>query len=304
MIHYEDMIMSLQQNTWRWILLGAFLGLFGIGAWAATPHLAWIPDRLAPDSFVPGTNTSYLVTLQNLGPKPLSEAPHLTVEVRGDIAPYVTVQDPKFPGAIRSGGMIGITLRIAVPTDVPLSVKRGELVLLKRLPNGTVKEEFLPPLPVELTFSAIPMPGDPGEAGKQDLLGIDSNGNGVRDDIERYIVFAYPDSAKRREALMQNARTLSDYLRDHEDKTKTRENGKTGDRAIDCLAHVFNDDLEASNKAGEELDAKFLNTKERSRAYRKADVQMGGYVSDTGLAVNRLNRQKAACLFDADALPN
>ncbi|QQR78713.1 MAG: hypothetical protein IPJ68_00280 [Candidatus Moraniibacteriota bacterium] len=298
------MIMSLRQNTWRLLLLGAFLGLFGIGAWAATPHLAWIPDRLAPDSFVPGTNTSYLVTLQNLGPKPLSEAPHLTVLVRGDIAPYVTVQDPKFPGAIRSGGTIGITLRVMVPADVPLSVKRGELVLLKRLPDGTVKEEFSPSLPVEFTFSTIPMPGDPGEAGKRDLLGIDVNGNGVRDDIERYIVFAYPDSTKKREALMQNARTLNDYLRDHEDKTKTRENGKTGDRAIDCLAHVFNDDLEASNKAGEELDAKFLNTKERSRAYRKADVQMSGCVSDTGLAVHRLNRQKAACLFNADALPN
>ncbi|AVR97644.1 hypothetical protein [Pseudoduganella armeniaca] len=34
---------------------------------------------------------------------------------------------------------------------------------------------------------AIEMPPDPGEAGRATLAGIDSNGNGVRDDLERHI---------------------------------------------------------------------------------------------------------------------
>lgn len=296
--------MSVQGKQWRLLLLGAALALFGAGAWAATLHLAWSPERLAPESLMPGTSVSYTVALRNLGPKPLSEAPHLTVEVRGDIAPYVAVNDPGFKGAIQAGETVGVTLRVTVPLGTPLSVKRGELVLVKVLSNGKQKEEFSPSLPVELTFSTLPLPGDPGEAGRRDLLGIDANNNGVRDDIERYIAFTYPDSAKKREALMQSARSLNAYLRDNGDKAKTRENGKADDRASDCLIHVFDNVLDPAFKADDELVALFLNTKERSRAYRKADIQMGGYVSDNGPASETEMRRKAACSFNPDALPN
>jgi hypothetical protein len=173
------------------------------------------------------------------------------------------------------------------------------------LPNGKIKEVLLGTLPIEFTFSLIPLPPDPGEAGKTDLLGIDSDQNGVRDDIDRYIVFSFPDSEKKREGLKQSARYLNNYLRDREDKGKTRENGGIlGDKATDCLIYVFNDDLDASDKAEEEIIAQFLNTPERSRAHKKADRQMGGYASDTGLASEWSERKKTACFFDADSLPN
>lgn len=291
-------------RKWKLLLLGPVLALAGAGAWAATAHIAWVPDRLAPDSLAPSTSTSYTVALKNIGPKPLSEGPHLAVEIRGEIASYVTLNDLQVKSAVKADETIGVTLRVTVPPNTPLSVKRGELVLVKMLPNGKQKEEFSPSLPVELTFSSIPLPGDPGEEGKKDLLGIDRNQNGVRDDIERYIVLTYPDSAKKRMALEQSARGLHAYLRDHQDKAMTRENGKANDKANDCLVHVFNDNLEATFKADDELTALFLNTKARSRAYRKADVHMGGYVSDYGLSSNRLARQKAACMFNVDALPN
>ncbi len=297
--------MFTKQHRWRLLLLGAVLSLVTVVTWAATPHIAWVPARLAPESLAPGATTSHTVALRNVGPKPLSETPHLIVEARGEITPYITVNDPGFRNAIQAGETVGVTVRVTAPPDAPLSVKRGELVLLRRLSDGITKEEFMPHFPVELTFSTIPLPGDPGEAGKQDLLGIDTNNNGVRDDIERFIVFGYPESAKKREALMQNARMLHAFVRDHQDKAKTRSNGgKVMEAAIDCLNHVFNDDLDASDKAGAELIASFLNTKERSRAYRKANAHMGGYVSDSGPASQRLNRQKVACTFNPDSLPN
>ena len=42
------------------------------------------------------------------------------------------------------------------------------------------------------------LPTDPGKAGKETLLGIDTDGDGVRDDIQRYIYFTYPDDKKLR----------------------------------------------------------------------------------------------------------
>src|SRR5216683_231714 len=40
---------------------------------------------------------------------------------------------------------------------------------------------------------SITLPPDPGAAGKATLQGIDSDGDGVRDDIQRYIALTYPN---------------------------------------------------------------------------------------------------------------
>jgi len=46
--------------------------------------------------------------------------------------------------------------------------------------------------------SGLALPPDPGKAGKETLLGIDADKDGVRDDIQRYIYFTYPDDKKLR----------------------------------------------------------------------------------------------------------
>jgi hypothetical protein len=149
------------------------------------------------------------------------------------------------------------------------------------------------------------LPPDPGEAGKTDLLGMDVDQNGVRDDIDRYIVFSFPDSEKKREGLKQSARYLNAYLRDREDKGKTRENGAANEKAMACLIHVFNGDLDARDKADEEMTAQFLNTPARSLAYRKADGQMGGSSSSYVYSYSEREMfQMAACTFDVDSLSN
>jgi hypothetical protein len=47
------------------------------------------------------------------------------------------------------------------------------------------------------------LPPDPGPAGDATLEGVDVNGNGIRDDIERWIYLTYPHSEKLRRALIQ-----------------------------------------------------------------------------------------------------
>jgi hypothetical protein len=159
-------------------------------------------------------------------------------------------------------------------------------------------------LPVELTFSAFVLPPDPGEVGKETLAGIDTDGNMVRDDIDRYIVFTYPDSAKVREALKQEARSMTPFLLDADDKQKSREHSLTSDQAWYCLSHVFNDDLDRADVAESVMRVQLLNTRERSRAYNKADAQLGGMSSDNGPSSQRLARNRAACAFNPDVLPN
>ena len=50
------------------------------------------------------------------------------------------------------------------------------------------------------------LPSDPGEEGNKTVEGIDSNQNGIRDDVEVAIFKEYPSSAKTRAALLQYAR--------------------------------------------------------------------------------------------------
>lgn len=52
----------------------------------------------------------------------------------------------------------------------------------------------------------VNLPPDPGIAGKQTLAGIDSNNNGVRDDLERAIYFKYPKDKQKRQLLYQAAK--------------------------------------------------------------------------------------------------
>jgi hypothetical protein len=47
----------------------------------------------------------------------------------------------------------------------------------------------------------VNLPPDPGAEGKKTLLGIDTDGDGVRDDIQRYIYLTYPDDKKLRLGL-------------------------------------------------------------------------------------------------------
>lgn len=52
-----------------------------------------------------------------------------------------------------------------------------------------------------VTDIPITLPPDPGEAGKATLAGIDSDNDGVRDDLQREIVFLYPNNDEVRRVL-------------------------------------------------------------------------------------------------------
>lgn len=70
-------------------------------------------------------------------------------------------------------------------------------------------------LPAKISVQSVPMildpthlPPDPGAERDKTVAGVDSNGNGIRDDVERWIAQEYPSSARMRAATSQRALTL------------------------------------------------------------------------------------------------
>ena len=143
------------------------------------------------------------------------------------------------------------------------------------------------------------LPPDPGEAGKATLAGVDADGDGMRDDIERYIALTYPDSAKTRAALTQIALAIQAALLDANDKGASVDHAIERLNAIRCLRYVRGSS--EANSIFNTFRAQLLNTKERSIAYISADDQLGGQVFPGRPPADQL---KSTCTFDPDVMKN
>ncbi len=140
------------------------------------------------------------------------------------------------------------------------------------------------------------LPPDPGDAGKETLLGIDSDSDGVRDDIQRYIYFTYPDEKKVRLSLTQIARNYQILLPDSSDPEISHENVKTLIRSRACLSYIKDDNIREAIKIRKMMKAEILDTQERSLKYLEFNNSLAGKTS----TLPKFEEHKDCCLFDAD----
>ncbi len=140
------------------------------------------------------------------------------------------------------------------------------------------------------------LPPDPGPAGKKTLEGIDSDNDGVRDDVQCWIALTYPNSEKTRAALSQGTIVMQQILLDAADPIKSYNNALESGNAVDCLNYVRAD----SARVGAEIEAVFLNTYLRSKAWLQADAHLSGHMFK-GLGYKNW---KQGCNFDPDTMPN
>lgn len=123
--------------------------------------------------------------------------------------------------------------------------------------------------------SGFVLPPDPGKAGKETLLGIDTDGDGVRDDIQRYIYLTYPDDKKLRLGLTYYAIEFQGVLKDANDREAAYDHANKMSRHGECLFCL---------KGRESIDicralrAEILNTRERSIAYIKYSDNLCGRI--------------------------
>ena len=126
------------------------------------------------------------------------------------------------------------------------------------------------------------------------LLGIDANHNGIRDDIERKIVFKYKEPVKI-ELMFSYARANQEMLQDLvgsaiESEAKMSKIG-------DCQMYLLNQNIDINDMV-EFTEANIYNTKERVKAYLQFNQALSGGVY--GSSADDWNAK--ACDFDVDKL--
>ncbi|KAB7674182.1 hypothetical protein GBN23_14535 [Plesiomonas shigelloides] len=111
------------------------------------------------------------------------------------------------------------------------------------------------------------LPPDPGMAGMVSLVGVDLDGDGVRDDVQRKIAARYPNAPSKRAALLQltNAITTSmlNYHQELMDKKDISVTGEEISRAAACT--TFQNVTPGFSL--KELEQWIANTPERQLAY-------------------------------------
>jgi len=175
---------------------------------------------------------------------------------------------------------------------VPLDLENTLSVNLRSNPGGFLHVQVF-------GEPSLNLPPDPGPAGDETLEGVDVNANGIRDDIERWIVLNYRDSEKTRQALTQAYYPFQDFM------THARQGNRDAvyndmtsmQRAGECLDYIRPDD---AHILIEELKSRVVNTSDRVYAYRNSSRMLGGG-SFPSAPFSKWNR---SCTFDPDALEN
>jgi len=139
------------------------------------------------------------------------------------------------------------------------------------------------------------LPSDPRAAGKASLAGIDSDHDGVRDDVQRWIAMTYPNLQKTRAALTQSTKTVQEILLNAAAPVKSLSNVKQMIIDTDCLEFVSPDTY---YEKAVELKAIFLNNYVRSKAWLQANTHLSGNIF-TSLSDNNL---KQGCKFNPDTM--
>ena len=272
------------------IIAAVAVGLLALAAILLTPSpapaqpvISWTPSALAGE-VARGNSKTVAVSFTSL-----ETVNNVEVRVVPELQPFVQVNPSAF-SIITAGQPRTLNVTFSASNSSPFGTFDGTIQLRQR--NNLAR-----PLPVTVLVTVVPLPPDPGEAGKATLAGIDSDNDGVRDDVQRYIVVTYPSSAKTHEALFQTAKAQQQLVIESTNREASINNSYLSAAALDCLRYVRPNDRTAVFNA---LRAVVLNTTERSRAYLKADGHLGGQ----GYYVTPLDQRKQRCTFNPDELEN
>lgn len=181
----------------------------------------------------------------------------------------------------------------------------------------TVSAERLPECPEALGANPvggpcipralISAPPDPGPDNDKTLAGIDANRNGVRDDVERYVLANYADSPEKTAYLMQYAKAVAPFSAAPIRSTaEALERSSELSRANACAARLISPSSRPMNatelrKFDEWLDAsrlieiQHLNTVERTDQFIRNERLLGGHA----LTLPEWSSVQSACDFAA-----
>jgi len=247
--------------------IAILLSFLSISTVQAKPTIDWEPESLEIRQ-AEGTVQTYTLKVDFS-----KDASDVIATVIPALEEWISVSPVSF-GDLGSGESIELQLIVSVPSGETTSNHSGVI----QLRGGKNQKNLANPLHVNLTI--IPnidggLPPDPGEAGKETLLGIDSDLNGVRDDVQRYIVLTYPDQPNLQKALFQVARSYTGAFEPNLTRDEAYEISQVGSQATYCLMYF---DWRAAGERLIALNAEMLNTAARSKQYLLYDALLGGMI--------------------------
>lgn len=179
---------------------------------------------------------------------------------------------PAISNDVQAGESLQLTLSGIVPADEARGIHRGVL----QIRSGAAQNNLAKPLPNAITIAeglGDKLPPDPGKEGKQTLMGIDSDDDGLRDDIQRYIYLTYPDQPNVKNALRQLSLTFQKTLDPEREVGTGRSIANEMSLGIDCLSYFAD---EGFYEIGMRHKAEVLNTYDRTRQYLAYDKELSG----------------------------
>lgn len=120
----------------------------------------------------------------------------------------------------------------------------------------------------------FPLPPDPGEAGEQSLVGIDSDNDGVRDDFQRYVAYVFPNNDEARAAAHQYGSSMQVLMTSSETSSDDESVAKAVLAGDYCLMSIFG--VRAAHQLHDDLKRRFLNTSDRQAFYRSFQLRLKG----------------------------
>jgi hypothetical protein len=109
------------------------------------------------------------------------------------------------------------------------------------------------------------LPPDPGASGTATIAGVDRDGDGIRDEIQRYIAFAYAGKPAHIAAMRQTALALQASLVGANSLEGSHAGAGKTVRALEC---IFATDSEQAAAMESALFATFIDTEQRFNRYR------------------------------------
>jgi len=194
------------------------------------------------------------------------------------------------------------------------ALKEGTTTVTARMESVDVSAEIT----VYKEINGHRLPPEPDKATNDATLpGVDMNGNGVRDDVERWIYERFskdPDYPKTKVSIaMQYAKAYQYIITHNPSQSYENKTYEKADYAMDCAGYWHGKLIKKNNLHGVEITkiilstnifdnefkSKMFNTRERTKAYWKFNGSLSGHMLGGGGGI--LSSTKDKCESDIEA---
>ena len=197
----------------------------------------------------------------------------LYVEVTLSLSSHISVS-PNYLTNLKQSTSVPINITVTLDSSTNVGVYGG-VIQLRDSSNTIAKPLNVKIKVVEKDFGSIPP--DPDVEGEKTIEGIDSDNDGLRDDVQRYIMITYPERKLLQKALFEYAKQYQVMLQVADNKEESRQAANDIRARHQCVSSV----VKSAYKYLRKLSPIILNTSDRNRRYILFNEQLSGYISNS-----------------------